>query len=118
VEFPNSFINLHTVARLTECLRATSVSDIPVRRSSTTCSRLMSSRARPICRPSSLARRMPARTRSTMSKNVKSVSHNGQQFADLVVGAVRQFLVEEGFVPESGGPFGKVGRAFNSDLST
>jgi hypothetical protein len=45
---------------------ATCVSDIPERRSSTTCSRSMSSRALPICRPSSLALHIPAFTRSTI----------------------------------------------------
>jgi hypothetical protein len=51
----------------------TCVSDIPERRSSTTCSRSMSSRALPICLPSSRARRMPAFTRSTI--RLRSNSH-------------------------------------------
>src|SRR5580704_17011476 len=71
-EFPlASFINLHTDARLIECRLATAVSDIPERRSLTTCSRLISSRARPIWRPSSRALLMPDLTRSTTSDSLK-----------------------------------------------
>src|ERR1700677_1534256 len=72
-EFPlASFINLHTDARLIECRLATAVSDIPERRSLTTCSRLISSRARPIWRPSSRALLMPDLTRSTTSDRSSS----------------------------------------------
>src|SRR5580658_5657445 len=46
-----SFISLHTLALLIECLRAVAVNDNPLRRSCTTCSRSTSRRARPIWRP-------------------------------------------------------------------
>src|SRR6266566_1894626 len=60
------FAMRHTLAREMPCFLATCVSDMPERRSNMTCSRSTSSRARPIWRPSSLALRMPARTRSMM----------------------------------------------------
>jgi hypothetical protein len=68
-----SFINLHTDARLIECRLATAVNDIPERRSETTCSRLMSSRARPICLPSNFALLMPDLTRSTINDRSSSL---------------------------------------------
>jgi hypothetical protein len=61
------FIKRHTEALEMLWRLATCVSDIPERRSSTTCSRLISSRARPICRPSSFALRIPDLTRSATS---------------------------------------------------
>lgn len=70
--FPLNSFNRQTVARLTECLRATSVSDIPVadRRSITTCSRLISNRARPICLPSNFG---PSRARPDALHNQTSL---------------------------------------------
>lgn len=60
VEFPVvSFMRRQTVAREMPCFFAICVSDIPERRSWATCSRSTSSLDRPICRPSSFARRMP-----------------------------------------------------------
>ncbi len=61
-----SFINRHTVALDTLCFLATCVSDIPERRPWTTWSRSILSGERPMCRPSNRARRIPARTRSTI----------------------------------------------------
>jgi len=54
------------VARDTWYFFATLVSDIPEWRSATTCARSMLSGARPIRLPSSFARRIPARTLSTI----------------------------------------------------
>jgi hypothetical protein len=51
---------------------ATCVRDIPMRRSSTTCSRFTSSRARPICLPSHFALRMPDFTLSTVNDRSNS----------------------------------------------
>jgi hypothetical protein len=57
----NFFINPPTLARLIASLLATTVNDIPERRSSTTCSRLMASRALPTFERGP---RIPARTLS------------------------------------------------------
>ena len=67
-----SFMRRHTEALEMLWRLATCVSDNPERRSQTTCSRLTSSRARPICRPSSRARRMPARTLSRIRSDSSS----------------------------------------------
>lgn len=67
-----SFIRRQTLAREIPCFLATCVSDIPERRSVITCCRSTSSRARPICRPSSLALRIPAFTRSMMMQRSNS----------------------------------------------
>ena len=64
--------NLQTVARDTPCFLATRVRLKPVRRSLTIAIRSTSSGARPMRRPSSLARRMPARTRSTIKERSSS----------------------------------------------
>jgi hypothetical protein len=45
-------------------------------------------------------------------ENVKSVLGKSQQVADLMVGALRQLFVEEGAVPESAEPLGKMGKAY------
>src|SRR5215469_8523896 len=70
-----SIINLHTEAREMPCFLATCVRLMPERRSRITCSRFTSSRARPICRPSKRARRIPARTRSMMMHRSSSAAH-------------------------------------------
>jgi hypothetical protein len=61
-----------TLALDIPCFLATCRSDIPERRSPTTCSRSISRRARPIRRPSNFALRIPARTLSTINDRSNS----------------------------------------------
>jgi hypothetical protein len=63
---PDSFTSLQTLALDIPCLSVTCRKDKPERRSRTTASRSTSKYARPIRRPPSFARRIPASTRSMM----------------------------------------------------
>jgi hypothetical protein len=64
--------NRTTLARDNPCFFATMVNDIPERRSRTSATWSTSSGVRPIRRPSSFARRIPARTRSTINDRSSS----------------------------------------------
>ncbi len=68
---PDALTRRQTVARETWYFFATLVKLIPERRSATTATRSMLSGARPIRRPSSLALRIPAFTRSVISERFK-----------------------------------------------